>query len=219
MDSSDTAWSTHPSCQSPPPPLNPTPRTLALRWQFITHPTKDPYLTHYISEYCWEPTLRQTLKGKSWLIGWSMWNSRGISNDQYRKCIRSLAGKRKELVLKSKRNKKQKVRQMFKDTNRWIWRGDTNQGAVLPGFPTSSYLTLWKVFSCYLSSWVWFLVGMERKSCGIIVCVRITLIWSSQVISFTPSCPLLEQSNGNASVTQYSRLHYSVLVRGPVWNG
>lgn len=41
----------------PPPPLppshTPTPCTLALRWQFITHPTKDPYLTHYISAYYW----------------------------------------------------------------------------------------------------------------------------------------------------------------------
>lgn len=47
-----------------------------------------------------------------------------------------------------------------------------------PVFLTSSNLTLLKAFSCYRSSRVWSLMGMGRKSYGIIVrmSVHVTLI-------------------------------------------
>lgn len=60
--SSPSLHSHHP----PPPhtPSTPTPCALALRWQFITHPTKDPYLTHYISAY-YCPLSERLLSGQT----------------------------------------------------------------------------------------------------------------------------------------------------------
>lgn len=92
-------------------PPTPTLCALALRWQFITHPTKDPYLTHYISAY-YCPFQSANSQEKGWskekrLISLGIGNRWGTSNYQPKpglKWIRHMAGKTK-MVLKQKEKK------------------------------------------------------------------------------------------------------------------
>lgn len=71
-----------PLLSAPPPLLNPAPRALALRWQFITHHTKDPYLTYYISAYyCpFQSASSQANTEGNWLISLGMRRFKLLTN-------------------------------------------------------------------------------------------------------------------------------------------